>query len=172
MDRRPVQGAPRLSPNDSWDRLQPPLSCIKRLDGWILSSFDIVVFVFQWDWHIFMYYGLNMIWEVGFAAKSEESVHFSTLSISLLRLLIIHFNHKDPALASLITISSSTLRPLFLFSTGPLVNLWPCSRPPAHLGNTGVFSLVERFSHIEYSLQTADHYWVWYLYSCVNKIKE
>ena len=31
MDWRPVQGVPRLSPDDRWDRLQPPL----RPDRWI-----------------------------------------------------------------------------------------------------------------------------------------
>ena len=40
MDRQPVQGEPRLSPNDSWDRLQPTrdptegLSGRKWMDGW------------------------------------------------------------------------------------------------------------------------------------------
>jgi len=40
MDWRPVQGAPRLSPSDSWDRLQPPRDpkiglsgTIKWMDG-------------------------------------------------------------------------------------------------------------------------------------------
>ena len=40
MDWRPVQGVPRLSPEDCWDRLQPPrdptegLSGRKWMDGW------------------------------------------------------------------------------------------------------------------------------------------
>ena len=41
MDWRPVQGVPRLSPNDRWDRLQPPrdptdgLSGYRKwMDGW------------------------------------------------------------------------------------------------------------------------------------------
>ena len=29
----PVQGVPRLSPNDRWDRLQPPRDPTDRLDG-------------------------------------------------------------------------------------------------------------------------------------------
>ena len=33
MDWRPVQGVPRLSPNDRWDRLQPPRDPTDRLDG-------------------------------------------------------------------------------------------------------------------------------------------
>jgi len=43
MDWRPVQGVPRLSPNDCWDRLQPPrdpnegLSRYRKwMDGWKL----------------------------------------------------------------------------------------------------------------------------------------
>ena len=41
MDWRPVQGVPRLSLEDCWDRLQPPrdptdgLSGRKWMDGWI-----------------------------------------------------------------------------------------------------------------------------------------
>jgi len=42
MDWRPVQGVPRLLPDDRWDRLQPPcdptdgLSGYKKwMDGWI-----------------------------------------------------------------------------------------------------------------------------------------
>jgi len=41
MDWRPVQGVPRLSPDDCWDRLHPPcdltdgLSGRKWMDGWI-----------------------------------------------------------------------------------------------------------------------------------------
>ena len=40
MDWRPVQGVPCLSPEDCWDRLQPPrdptdgLSGRKWMDGW------------------------------------------------------------------------------------------------------------------------------------------
>ena len=33
MDWRPVQGVPRLSPDDRWDRLQPPLDPTDGLDG-------------------------------------------------------------------------------------------------------------------------------------------
>jgi len=33
MDSRPVQGVPRLSPNDRWDRLQPPRDPTDGLDG-------------------------------------------------------------------------------------------------------------------------------------------
>jgi len=43
MDWRSVQGVPRLSPDDSWDRLQPPRDSTKGLsgyrkwmDGWIM----------------------------------------------------------------------------------------------------------------------------------------
>ena len=41
MDWRPVLGVPRLSPEDCWDRLQPPrdptdeLSGRKWMDGWM-----------------------------------------------------------------------------------------------------------------------------------------
>ena len=42
MDWQPVQGVPRLSPNDRWDRLQPPrdptvgLSGYRKwMDGWM-----------------------------------------------------------------------------------------------------------------------------------------
>ena len=34
MDRRTVQGVPRLSPNDSWDRLQPPCDPTDGLSGY------------------------------------------------------------------------------------------------------------------------------------------
>ena len=33
MDWRPVQGVPRLSPDDRWDRLQPPRDPTDGLDG-------------------------------------------------------------------------------------------------------------------------------------------
>jgi len=33
MDWRPVQGVPRLSPDDCWDRLQPPCGYRKWMDG-------------------------------------------------------------------------------------------------------------------------------------------
>ena len=33
MDRRPVQGEPRLSPYDRWDRLQPPCHPTDGLSG-------------------------------------------------------------------------------------------------------------------------------------------
>jgi len=33
MDWRPVQGVPRLSPDDCWDRLQPPRDPTDGLDG-------------------------------------------------------------------------------------------------------------------------------------------
>ena len=33
MDWRPVQGTPRLSPDDCWDRLQPPRDPTDGLDG-------------------------------------------------------------------------------------------------------------------------------------------
>ena len=33
MDWRPVQGVPRLSPDDQWDRLQPPRDPTDRLSG-------------------------------------------------------------------------------------------------------------------------------------------
>ena len=33
MDWQPVQGVPCLSPDDSWDRLQPPRDPTDRLDG-------------------------------------------------------------------------------------------------------------------------------------------
>ena len=43
MDWRPVQGEPRLLPDDRWDRLQPPRDPTDRLseyrkwmDGWIV----------------------------------------------------------------------------------------------------------------------------------------
>ena len=43
MDWRPVQGVPRLSPDDHWDRLQPPrdptdgLSGYRKwMDGWMI----------------------------------------------------------------------------------------------------------------------------------------
>ena len=48
MDWRPVQGEPRLSPDDRWYRLQPPRpdSWIKRgykkLDGWNWSPIPSV----------------------------------------------------------------------------------------------------------------------------------
>jgi len=39
MDWRPVQGVPRLSPDDHWDRLQPPRDPTDGLDsienGWM-----------------------------------------------------------------------------------------------------------------------------------------
>ena len=34
MDWQPVQGAPRLSPDDRWDRLQPPRDPTNRLSGY------------------------------------------------------------------------------------------------------------------------------------------
>ena len=34
MDWRPVQGVPRLSPNDCWDRLQPPCDPTDGLSGY------------------------------------------------------------------------------------------------------------------------------------------
>jgi len=34
MDWRPVQGVPRLSPDDRWDRLQPPLDPTDGLSGY------------------------------------------------------------------------------------------------------------------------------------------
>lgn len=34
---QPVQGVPRLSPNASWDRLQPPSALTRRMDGWIYN---------------------------------------------------------------------------------------------------------------------------------------
>ena len=34
MDWRPVQGVPRLSPDDRWDRLQPPCDPIDGLSGY------------------------------------------------------------------------------------------------------------------------------------------
>jgi len=43
-DWRPVQGVPRLSPDDCWDRLQPPrdltegLSGDRKMDGWHLQA--------------------------------------------------------------------------------------------------------------------------------------
>ena len=43
MDWRPVQGVPSLSPEDCWDRLQPPrdptdgLSGRKWMDGWLVN---------------------------------------------------------------------------------------------------------------------------------------
>jgi len=41
MDRRPVQGVPCLSPNDNWDKLQPPGVVLSRyrksMDGCIES---------------------------------------------------------------------------------------------------------------------------------------
>ena len=45
MDWRPVQGVPRLSPDDRWDRLQPPrdptdgLSGYRKwMDGWTIAA--------------------------------------------------------------------------------------------------------------------------------------
>ena len=40
MDWRPVQGVPRLSPDDCWDRLQPPRDptdglTVQKMDGWM-----------------------------------------------------------------------------------------------------------------------------------------
>ena len=46
MDWRSVQGVPRLSPEDCWDRLQPPrdptdgLSGRKWMDGWFSNQAD------------------------------------------------------------------------------------------------------------------------------------
>jgi len=34
MDWRPVRGVPRLSPNDGWDRLQPPCDPTVGLSGY------------------------------------------------------------------------------------------------------------------------------------------
>ena len=34
MDWRPVQGVPRLSPDDRWDRLQPPHDLTDGLSGY------------------------------------------------------------------------------------------------------------------------------------------
>jgi len=34
MDWRPVQGVPRLSPDDRWDRLQPPRDPTDGLSGY------------------------------------------------------------------------------------------------------------------------------------------
>jgi len=44
MDWRPVQGVPRLSPNDRWDRLQPPCNPTDGLSGyrkWMAGWIDI-----------------------------------------------------------------------------------------------------------------------------------
>jgi len=48
-DWRPVQGVPRLSPNDCWDRLQPPcdptegLSGYRKwMDGWIILQVAVL----------------------------------------------------------------------------------------------------------------------------------
>ena len=50
MDWRPVKVVPRLSPNDHWDRLQPPrdptdgLSGYRKwMDGWKLSDRKFVI---------------------------------------------------------------------------------------------------------------------------------
>ena len=47
---RPVQGVPRLSPDDRWDRLQPPrdptdvLDGIEKwMDGCLISEIDLKV---------------------------------------------------------------------------------------------------------------------------------
>ena len=45
MDWRPVQGVPRLSPNDSWDRLQPPCDPSNRLSGYREWMDDLIYFL-------------------------------------------------------------------------------------------------------------------------------
>ena len=44
MDWRPVQGVPRLSPSDDWDRLQPPRDPTDGLSGYRkwMDSFNAV----------------------------------------------------------------------------------------------------------------------------------
>ena len=42
MDSRPVQGVPRLSPNDRWDRLQPPRDPTDGLDGIENGQMDVM----------------------------------------------------------------------------------------------------------------------------------
>ena len=46
MDWRPVQGVPRLSPDDRWDRLQPPDDPTDGLDGikkWMDGSYHMMM---------------------------------------------------------------------------------------------------------------------------------
>jgi len=43
MDWQPVQGVPRLSPDDSWDRLQPPRDPTDGLDGIENGWMDVVI---------------------------------------------------------------------------------------------------------------------------------
>ena len=50
MDWRPVQGDPRLSPNDSWDKLQPLREPTVGLSGYRkwMDGFDWIMIIMNW----------------------------------------------------------------------------------------------------------------------------